>query len=62
MKHYFMRNKQYKLMDTGELYDVSQSPFVEKKLDKLPPEAQVAKDLLAAAAGSLQIQLSCLQE
>jgi len=53
VRHYFTRNKKYKLMDTGELYDISQSPFGEKKLDTLDAEAQAGKDLLAAAAAKL---------
>jgi len=53
LKHYFVRDKRFKLMDTGELYDISQSPFSEAKIAVATDESERARRRLASIAQSL---------
>lgn len=53
VKHYFVRDKRWKLLDTGELYEISGSPFVETKINTRDEETDRARARLAAIARSL---------
>ncbi len=53
VKHFFIRDQRWKLLDNGELYDITHSPFVETKITVPTAESESARRRLATIAHRL---------